>query len=697
MLVAAITMGLLGILAAAGLGYAAKIFYVEVDPKVTAIEEALPGANCGGCGYPGCSGAAVAIAEGRAAANVCVAGGPDVWSAVAGVLGVEVEIREREVAKVKCRGGAERADRRFEYVGVSDCRAAVLLAGGEKICDVGCLGLGTCVANCPFDAITMGPDRIPVVDEDKCTGCGTCVRLCPKNVLKLESVSSNLLHMNSEAECLAPCQATCPAQIDIPAYIRLIAAGQYEEAVKKIKERNPLPLTCGRVCPHPCEANCRRGLVEEPVNINHLKRFAADYELHSGRHIVPPLNPPTGNRVAIIGGGPAGLTASYYLCRLGHSPTIFEAMPKLGGMLRYGIPEYRLPKKILDWEIEGITNLGVDVRLNQAVGRDFDFNDLRREGFDAIFIANGAWNSRKMGVEGEDDLDGVLSGTIFLTDRGLDRDTPVGKRVVVIGGGNTAMDAARTAWRLGADDVTLLYRRSRKEMPANDIEVEEGEHEGVQYHFLAAPTRLIGDENGRVKQLEYIQMELGEPDASGRRRPVPVEGSETILDVDNVFAAIGQFADIGFVPPEGEADHLELSRWKTIDADPRTLQTNVSDVFVGGDNYTGPATAVEAIGAGRRAARAIHQLLTGEDVSPQPDEFKGPVVDCVGPEDLAYLESMPRAKMNELEVDERRLNFNEVELGLTRDQARREAERCLNCGLLCHGAGRQILPLRKIA
>lgn len=693
MLVAAVIMGVLGILAAAGLGYAARVFYVEVDPKVAAIEEALPGANCGGCGFPGCSGAAVAIAEGRAPANVCVAGGPGVWTNVASILGVTVEIREREVAKVKCRGG-RRADNRFAYNGVSDCRAAVLLAGGEKLCDVGCLGLGTCQANCPFDAIHLGPDGIPVVDEEKCTGCGTCVRLCPKNVLRLESLSGRLVHLNNNWECLAPCQATCPAQIDIPAYINLIAAGQYEDAVRKIKERNPLPLTCGRVCPHPCESNCRRGLFDEPVNINHLKRFAADYEMNSGQHIVPPLAAESGKKVAIIGGGPAGLSAAYYLRRLGHAVAIFEAMPKLGGMLRYGIPQYRLPKEILDWEIEGITNLGVEVHLNKRLGVDFDFVQLREQGFEAIFIATGAWNSRDMGVDGENDLDGVLPGTIFLTKRGLNEETPVGKRVVIIGGGNTAMDAARTSWRLGAEEVTLLYRRSRKEMPANDIEVVEAEKEGIKFKFLAAPTRLIGDETGRVRQLEYITMELGEPDASGRRRPVPIEGSETTIDVDNVFSAIGQFSDVSFVPAEGE-DSFQMSRWKTIDGNKQTLQTSVHDVFVGGDTYTGPATAVEAIGAGRRAARSISQLLTGQPVVAPPDEFRGPVVDRVHPDELRALPREPRAKMPELEPEERHLNFEEVELGLPEEEARREAGRCLNCGLFCFGHGE--VQLKKIA
>ena len=240
-------------------------------------------------------------------------------------------------------------------------------------------------------------------------------------------------------------------------------------------------------------------------------------------------------------------------------------------------------------------------------------------------------------------MEGVDSGTIFLTKRGLNEPTPIGKKVVVIGGGNTAMDAARTAWRLGAAEVTLLYRRSRQEMPANDIEVVEAEHEGINFEFLAAPTKLIGDDNGKVTHLEFIRMELGEPDASGRRRPVPVEGSETLMEVDNVFSAIGQFASVDFVPEEGE-NHLELSKWKTIDADPRTLQTNLFDVFVGGDAYTGPATAVESIGAGRRAARAIHLLITGQNVEPQHDEFKGPVVEKVHPSELNHLPQIPREK-----------------------------------------------------
>jgi formate dehydrogenase (NADP+) beta subunit len=694
--IAAIVLGLLGVLAAAGLGYAAKIFYVYVDPKVTAIEEALPGANCGGCGFPGCSGAAAAIAAGKAPVNICVAGGEGVWGDVASVMGVEVSMREREVAKVKCRGGIVRADRKFDYAGVRDCRAAVLLSDGDKICDVGCLGLGTCEANCPFDAIHIGPEGLPIVDEVKCTGCGTCVRLCPKNVLRLESITSRLIHMNNNWECLAPCQATCPAQIDIPAYISLISEGQYEEAVRKIKERNPLPLTCGRVCPHPCEEKCRRTMVDEPVNINHLKRFAADYELFSDKHIVPPMSPESGKNVAIIGGGPAGLSAAYYLRRMGHGVTIYEGMPQLGGMLRYGIPEYRLPKRTLDWEIEGITNLGVDVHTNTFLGKDVSFQTLREKGHDAIFIATGAWESRKMQVEGEDDLDGVVSGTIFLADRGLNKETPIGKKVVVIGGGNTAMDAARTSWRLGAEEVTLLYRRSRAEMPANDIEVEEAEKEGIKFQFLALPTRLIGDETGKVRQLEYVKMELGEPDASGRRRPVPIEGSETLIEVDNVFSAIGQFSDVSFVPSEGD-DSLTLSRWKTIDADDKTLQTNVPDVFVGGDHYTGPATAVQAIGAGRRAARSIHQLFTDQPVTAEPDEFKGPAIDRVTQEELISVERSPRAKMPELDVDGRRLNFKEVELGLTEEQARREALRCLNCGLFCFGPGLQKEPLRKVA
>jgi len=678
MLTAMITIGGIGLAASIILGIASKVFYVAVDPVVQAVAEALPGANCGACGFAGCSSCAKAIAKGAASPGACLAGGAEAALAVAHILGVEVEIKEPDTARVGCWYPPQEADRKFTYDGAKDCRAAMLLFDGSKVCPIGCMALGTCVNVCPFDAIELGPRGLPRVNGTLCTGCGTCTAACPKAIIRVSSSTRRSQHLYRTDECTAPCQRTCPAGIDIPAYITAIREGDYRGAIEVIKEANPLPLTCGRVCPHPCEEQCRLGRVAEPVNINHLKRFAADYEMHSGERITPYQAPDTGKRVAIVGGGPAGLTCAYYVARYGHAPTIFEAMPQLGGMLRYGIPEYRLPKAVLDWEIEGIISLGVEVKTGVSLGTDFTLTSLREEGFEAIFLGTGAWDSRGLGVEGEE-LQGILPGTRFLIDRGLGKETPVGDKVAIIGGGNTALDAARTSWRLGAKEVTIVYRRSRKEMPANDIEIEEAEKEGVIFHYLAAPTKLMGD-NGRLTHLEYIEMELGEPDESGRRRPVPKPGTETVIPVDNVIAAIGQFPETGFLQDNG----VGLTRWNTIEVvDERTGATNLEGVFAGGDAVSGASIAVEAIGAGRRAARSINLFLRGEPVT-VPEEMIGPESEILDPEELSDIPRSSRVRMPELTVDERRLNFEEVERGLSEEMARGEAERCLRCGLLCY-------------
>jgi formate dehydrogenase beta subunit len=678
MLTGMLVIGGIGLAASILLGIASTVFYVAVDPVVQAVAEALPGANCGACGFPGCSSCAKAIARGRVKPDACLAGGAEAAVAVAQILGVTVELKEPEVARVGCWYSPEQADVKFRYDGVRDCRAAAMLFGGAKVCEIGCMSLGTCVQACPFDALSITHQGLPQVNHHLCTGCGTCAAICPKSIIRLSSQTSRSQHLYTADECTAPCQRTCPAGIDIPGYISAIKQGNYRGAIEVIKLTNPLPLTCGRVCPHPCEEACRLGMVTDPVNINHLKRFAADYEMRSGQRITPFQAPDTGKRVALIGGGPAGLTCAYYLARYGHRPTIFEAMPQLGGMLRYGIPEYRLPKAILDWEIEGILALGVEVRTKVSMGKDFTLKSLKEEGYEAVFLGTGAWDSRGLGVDGED-LEGILAGTRFLIDRGLGKDTPVGDKVAIIGGGNTALDAARTSWRLGAKEVTVIYRRSRKEMPANDIEIEEAEKEGVIFHFLAAPTRLMG-EGGRLTHLEYLEMELGAPDESGRRRPVPKPGTEKTIPVDTVIAAIGQFPVTDFLETEGVA----LTRWRTIEVvNENTCQTALEGVFAGGDAVTGASIAVEAIGAGRRAARSIDQYLRGVQVSvpeevitrdselPEVDELKGVVESA-------------RAQMPELTVEDRGLNFQEVERGLSEDAARREAGRCLRCGLICY-------------
>ena len=677
-MVGMLAIGGIGLIASILLGLVSKVFYVAVDPVVLEIGEALPGANCGACGFAGCSGCAKAIAKGKANPYACTAGGPDVALSVAEVMGVKIEVKEPDTAKLGCWYNLKDADTKFIYDGAADCRAAMLLFKGSKLCEIGCLSLGTCLNACPFDAISIGEGGLPEVNRNLCTGCGTCEQICPKGIIRLTSESRRIQHIYTEDECTSPCQRACPAGIDIPEYIRQINAGNYLEAVRVIKEKNPLPLTCGRVCPHPCEDMCRLLKAGDPVNINHLKRFVADIEMDSDERITPYKAAETGKRVAIVGGGPAGLTCAYYLARLGHAPTIFEAMPRLGGMLRYGIPEYRLPKATLDWEIEEIVNMGVEVKTGLTMGKDFTLKTLKDNGFDAVFLGTGAWDSRGLGVEGEE-LKGVLPGTHFLIDRGLEKDTPVGDKVAIIGGGNTALDAARTCWRLGAREVTIIYRRSRKEMPANDIEIEEAGREGVLFHYLAAPTKLMGDK-GKLTHLEYLEMELGEPDESGRRRPVPKKGTEKVIAVDNVINAIGQFPVTSFLKDDG----VNITRWNTIEVvNELSCETNIEGVFAGGDAVTGTSIAVEAIGAGRRAARSIHCCLSGERISiPEKAINKDSLLPDV--DELKPVPISERVKMSELEVDERRESFDEVEEGLGEEMASREADRCLSCGLICY-------------
>ncbi|MBU3915177.1 FAD-dependent oxidoreductase, partial [bacterium] len=570
MLIPSIVMLGVGLSASAVLAIAAKVFHVEIDPRITEVEDALPGANCGGCGFTGCGACAEAIVNGKAPINACIAGGATTTATVARVMGGEVGFVEPKLALHYCEGGY-RAVTKYHYEGARDCRAMANLHGGDLVCKDGCLGMGTCVNECPFDALKMGDEGFPVVIPERCVGCGTCEKVCPTKVISIHTQTERFFHFNNEHECLAPCKQLCPAQIDIPGYIGLAAEGKFREAIELIKERNPLPLICGRVCPAPCEVGCRRVAIDdEPVHHNYVKRFVADWEMNLPEPIKPNMLPETGKKIAIIGGGPCGLTAAHYLRILGHSVTIYDSKPKLGGMLRYGIPEYRLPKKVLDFEIDSILNMGVKAVYNSELGKNLLIQDLEKE-YDVIHMAMGAWDNTSLRCDGED-LDGVWKGTEFLEKRELGINIDLkGKNVVVVGGGNTAMDACRTSLRQGAKEVTLLYRRTRKEMPANVVEIVASEHEGVKYTFLAAPTRLLGDDHGKLKQIEYLIMELGEPDDSGRRRPVPVEGSETLIDVDVVISAIGQKPLTNWYTDDLKERGLRLTRWNTIEANEETL------------------------------------------------------------------------------------------------------------------------------
>ena len=421
------------------------------------------------------------------------------------------------------------------------------------------------------------------------------------------------------ARCLqckeAKCVEGCPVEVDIPAFIKLITEEKFDEGIKKIKEKNNLPAVCGRVCPqeNQCESFCVRGKKGQPVAIGRLERFLADYEMAKGIEV--PVKPaPTGKRVAIVGSGPAGLTAAGDLARMGHEVVLFEAFHATGGVLRYGIPEFRLPKeKVLQREVDYIASLGVNIKTNVVIGKTITVDELFEEGFHAVFVGTGAGLPQFQGIPGEN-LNGVYSANEFLTRTNLmkaylfpDWDTPikVGRKVAVVGAGNVAMDSARTALRLGAEEVHIVYRRSDKEMPARAEEIEHAKEEGVIFNLLTNPVRIIGDENGWVKGMECIRMELGEPDESGRARPIPIKGSEFMFDVDTVVIAIGNSPN-PLIPQTTSG--LELGRKGTIKTD-EDGATSRKGVYAGGDIVTGAATVILAMGAGKKAARAIDRYL----------------------------------------------------------------------------------------
>lgn len=490
-------------------------------------------------------------------------------------------------------------------------------------------------------------------------------------VVRARETALELLLSDHTGDCRGPCKLNCPAMTDCQKYVGEIAEGDYKSAVNTIYKAFPLPACIGRVCPHPCEDACRRQMIEEPISIAFLKAFAADKVLASGDPYKVPVEPDTGKHVVIVGGGPAGLTAAYFLRRYGHAVTIIDKQPKMGGMLRYGIPEYRLPKAVLDQEIDIIEKSGVTMKNGVKLGRDVTLESLRKD-YDAVLIAIGAWTSNPMGIQGEE-LEGVVGGIDFL-ERIADGERPdLGKRVVVCGGGNTAMDCCRTAIRLGAEEVYVVYRRTRKEMPAEDIEIEEAIEEGVTFKFLTNPNRFYG-EDGHVTGMELQYMELGEPDASGRRRPVPVEGKTEDIAIDTVLMAIGQSPDCTGV------DGIELSRKNTIVCDEMTFRTELDNVFAAGDvTNNGAGIAIEAIAEAQKAAFCINNYLEGDEVRYRKPYF---VTQEKSPEDFVGREKHYRKKMPTLSAEERRDNFKPIYLGFSEEDAREEASRCLNCG--CH-------------
>jgi len=477
----------------------------------------------------------------------------------------------------------------------------------------------------------------------------------------------------------APCQMACPAGIDIPSYVALVGHGRYTEALELIREDNPFPWVCGLVCVHPCEKACRRGEVDRPISIKDLKGLAAQEAAKTeGYDIIKPVASPREGKVAIIGSGPAGLTAAYYLGREGYPVTVFEAQPVPGGLLSLGIPEYRLPKSIVEREIEWIKALGVEIKTNTAIGKDLTLDDLRGQGFSAFFLGIGAHKGFGLNIEGESEFDGVIDCISFLKKVNLSEKVDLGRRVVVVGGGHSSIDTARTCIRLGVPEVSMVYRRSKDEMPAGEEEVQAAEEEGVKIHFLTIP-KLVKGRDGKITHLECIRAELGEPDVSGRRRPVPVEGTEFDLKADSIILAIGQTVDLG---PIIEAHEIGVTPHSTFHVDPKTLQTKIPDVFAGGDCVTGPATVIEAIAAGKKAARSIHRYLQREE---SLEEKVYHPVKRMRVEEVEVTEeekeALKRPDMPLLPAEKRKSSFEKAELGLTEEMGKNEAKRCLRCDL----------------
>jgi formate dehydrogenase beta subunit len=470
----------------------------------------------------------------------------------------------------------------------------------------------------------------------------------------------------------APCMQACPANLDIPGYIELIRNDRFGESLDLIRERCILPGVIGRACTHPCESACVRNVIDEPLAIRLLKRAAADADLAGGASALSAPGEAKKDKVAVIGAGPAGLAAAYHLRRRGYPVTVFEALPRAGGMATVGIPDYRLPKDVLNHEVDLIKRTGVAFRYNSKIEK-LNWSDLKKQGYKALFLAIGAHVGTKIGCDGEDaGYDGFVQGAEFLRNLSLGGKVAARKKVVIIGGGNVALDCARSCARLGFEDVEILYRRSRAEMPASSEEIREAQEEGIKFNYLKAPVKILA-KDGKVTGLEYIKMKLGEPDQSGRRRPIPIKGSEARMKADVVIAATGQKSDLALFSGK---DGVETTDWGSIKADPVTFQTSVEGIFAGGDCVSGPATLIEALNAGNKVARSIDCALQGKAFA-DPDPFAG--VETGAQREAGLVVKKAASKVSFLDVARRLEDTAEVEGGFSAAEARAEAGRCLRC------------------
>ncbi len=679
MIEAVFLMGGLGLVVGVGLAMASKIFYVYVDPQIVAVDEALPGANCGGCGLPGCSANAEAIVAGKATPNSCVAAGDDVAEVIAAILGVAIEAREPDIAKPGCTYGLEKADVKYLYDGLGDCRAAALINGGMKVCQIGCLGLGTCAKECPFDAIVMGPEGLPVVDEIKCTGCGTCERVCPKHIITLSSVTRRIIREYTTDDCTTPCQRACPAGIDICEYIAQIEQENYDHALLVIKERNPFPAVIGRICPRPCEDVCRRQLIDEPVAINFLKRYVADYEREKGDRIQPYKAPDTGRSIAIVGGGVEGLSTAFFSARLGHAPTVFESSSKLGGILRHAIATYRLSMDILDWDITGILEMGVSTQLEKSLGQDITIDSLLNDGFNAVFLALGGWDSRILRGAPVGSADPV-PGMHLLIDiaKSLPEQVPPGiaarKHIVFSGGGELALETALKLKENHAGQVSILVREPVDINEISDPFIKQADEAGIELIFGAAVTRVMG-ERDKLEEIEYVHL---------------ATGSAQHLEADMLVIASGRFPEMIFARSKpGKSENQEPSspdktgsqtRWEGFFPSKHPYFGNQIGLLAQGDVLSDYSGAIKAIGGGRRAAASIHNVIYGIPLA-HPTNVLTSTSPIQNVDSICQVETDPRTIMPLADAE---LLHEELEKGFTKAMSGKESARCLQCGLICY-------------